>query len=189
VRKANHLVLFDFSLVGAPVDDIEVGTAVYRDPFLLERKRWDSAGDRWSAAVTLHEMLTGERPHFTGPPLDADSRLVLAAERFEIAREQLVAFFNKALARNVADRFSGAEAMRREWSTCFVERAATPALLYESSEEPESSERPVTPPIDYASIAPLLPIAQLRSPLALATAWNAPGWSRPKTCSPCLPTT
>lgn len=122
-RKANHLVLFDFSLVGVPPEEIGVGTAVYRDPFLVERKRWDAAADRWSAAITLHEMLTGERPHFSGPALAPSSELVLAPERFEVSREQLDAFFRRALARDVGDRFSSAEAMKRAWSLCFAEEA------------------------------------------------------------------
>jgi serine/threonine protein kinase len=121
-RKSNHLVLFDFSLVGVPPEEIGVGTAVYRDPFLVERQRWDAAGDRWSAAITLHEMLTGERPHFRGPALDPSSALVLAPERFEVGREELVEFFTRALARDAADRFSSAEAMKRAWSLCFAER-------------------------------------------------------------------
>ncbi len=161
-RRGNHLVLFDFSLVGASPEDIDVGTAVYRDPFLIERGRWDSAGDRWSAAVTLHEMLTGERPQFRGAPLEPSSELVLSAQRFEIAREELVAFFEKALARKAEDRFPSAEAMRRAWSTCFVERAPRAATAEVGAQEPESSERPLPPaPIDYAAIGAETPIAQL----------------------------
>lgn len=161
-RRANHLILFDFSLVGAALEDIDVGTAVYRDPFLVQRGRWDSAGDRWSAAITLHEMLTGERPQFSGPPLEPSSPLVLAAERFEMAREQLVAFFQRALARRAGDRFQSAEAMKRAWSTCFVERARPPAAAEDAAVEPESSERATGPaPIDYAAIGLDTPIAQL----------------------------
>ncbi len=210
-RKSNHLVLFDFSLVGVPPEEIGVGTAVYRDPFLVERQRWDAAGDRWSAAVTLHEMLTGERPHFRGPALDPSSTLVLSPERFEVGREELVEFFTRALARNAADRFASAEAMKRAWSVCFAERpvrvsppaaarpSATPSGARNAAASPltttealveaaafgtvtaendldatdsaagapdasdhEASERVRgTPPIDYASIAPEQPIAQL----------------------------
>jgi serine/threonine protein kinase len=138
-RKSNHLVLFDFSLVGVPPEEIGVGTAVYRDPFLVERQRWDAAGDRWSAAVTLHEMLTGERPHFSGPALDPSSMLVLAPERFEVGREELVEFFTRALARDADDRFGSAEAMKRAWSVCFAERsvrAGSPAPTRSTSATP-----------------------------------------------------
>jgi serine/threonine protein kinase len=191
-RKANHLVLFDFSLVGVPLDELGVGTAVYRDPFLVERKRWDTAGDRWSAAMTLHEMLTGERPRFTGPALDPASQLALTPERFEVAREELLAFFQRALARDAEDRFPSAEAMKRAWSRCFAEdgeqrsknakeqqssassQAPKGQAAHDASREPgamreielnadtpESGARPSQAPVDYTSIAPELPVAQL----------------------------
>jgi len=150
-KRAHHLVLFDFSLVAASHADVELGTAAYRDPFLIERKLWDAAADRWSAAVTLHEMLTGERPKFSGPPLATDSLLILAAERFEAAREALVGFFIKSLARRAEERFLSAEDMKRAWSSCFVERARVAPSL-NAVEEPE---------IDFRAIPADTPIALL----------------------------
>ena len=62
-KQRNQLILFDFSLARAPLDNINVGTEGYRDPFLKNRKppRWDLAAERYSAAVTLYEMTLGAR--------------------------------------------------------------------------------------------------------------------------------
>ncbi|MFM7867727.1 MAG: protein kinase domain-containing protein, partial [Planctomycetaceae bacterium] len=60
-KQRNQLILFDFSLTAAPLDNIRVGTAGYIDPFLPARKRvsWDSAADRYSATIVLFEMSAG----------------------------------------------------------------------------------------------------------------------------------
>ncbi|MCC6750660.1 MAG: protein kinase [Deltaproteobacteria bacterium] len=120
-KDAAHLTLFDFSLAGAPVTELGVGTAAYRDPFLRLRGAWDHAAERYSAAVTLHEMLTGVRPTLSGPDgssLDPEARLAIAAERFEASvRPALVKFFQRALAREVEDRFASARELRLAWVT------------------------------------------------------------------------
>ena len=50
-KQRNQLILFDFSLARAPLENIHVGTEGYRDPFLTSRKplRWDLAAERYSA--------------------------------------------------------------------------------------------------------------------------------------------
>jgi serine/threonine protein kinase len=60
-KQRNQLILFDFSLARAPLENISVGTEGYRDPFLKLRKpaRWGLAAERYSAAVTLYEMTLG----------------------------------------------------------------------------------------------------------------------------------
>ncbi len=155
-RKAHHLTLFDFSLAldlraeapsHAGRTQLSVGTAVYRDPFLRARGAWDAAADRWSASVTLHEMLTGVRPSFSvdgAVALEPDAQLVLAAERFDASvREQLVRYFEKALARDAAARFDSAADMRKAWNTCFG-----PVAVQQSSAagSPASAEPTETPP-------------------------------------------
>ncbi len=118
-KRAHHLELFDFSLVDSAKTDLEMGTGAYRDPFLRERGRWDHAADMWSAAVTMHEMLTGLRPTY-GTALDPESKLTLAAERFDPAvRERLLTFFQTALARDVEARFATAKEMARAWLRVF----------------------------------------------------------------------
>lgn len=135
-----HLTLFDFSLAQSSRSDLKVGTAAYRDPFLDLRGSWDNAAERWSAAITLHEMLTGVRPSFDGVAIDADSKLVLAAERFDPSvRDSLVDFFQRALARDTEQRFVSAEEMRRAWVTALA-APARPAAQDEPSEHPETEE-------------------------------------------------
>jgi hypothetical protein len=52
--------LFDFSLSRAGAAAVTAGTPPYLDPFLdaPERGRYDSAAERYSAAVVLFEMAT-----------------------------------------------------------------------------------------------------------------------------------
>ncbi len=116
-KLADHLTLFDFSLARLPAKEIQVGTAVYRDPYLRLRGAWDFAAERWSAAITLHEMLTGSRPTVEGgSAIDADAKIRLAAERFDASvRDQLVEFFEKAFARDASARHASAEEMRHAW--------------------------------------------------------------------------
>ncbi len=134
-KKAQSLTLFDFSLAGVPATDVGVGTAAYRDPHLTARGRWDAAADRYSAAVTLYELLTGQRP---AP--GADGAVTLAAERLDPqVRAPLVAFFRRAFAGPVEERHPSAEEMRRDWERVYFEaqrgaedrdddRAGPPAL-------------------------------------------------------------
>ena len=92
------------------------------------RGAWDFSADRWSAAVTLHEMLTGVRPSFEPEgtsAIDPESKLALAAERFDASvRDQLVAFFQRALARESSARFESSQAMRQAWNRAFELRAS-----------------------------------------------------------------
>lgn len=129
-KQARRLVLFDFSLAGADLDQVDLGTAAYRDPYLPLRGRWDFAADRWSAAVVLHEMLTGVRPRWKPrgtSPLASEATLVIASEAFDpAARDRLTRFFTAAFARELPDRFASATAMRAAW-TSMVE--APPAIV------------------------------------------------------------
>lgn len=136
-RKAQHLMLFDFSLgmdLNAKVpprharSELGLGTAAYRDPFLRDRGAWDHAADRYSAALVLHEMITGTRPAWTpegASPRDPEASLVLAQERFDASvRDRLTAFFETALASNVAARHESALAMRTAWNACLATTVA-----------------------------------------------------------------
>ena len=59
-------MLFDFSLSSAAGTAVTAGTPPYLDPFLdsPRRGRFDSAAERYSAAVVLFEMATGSVPRF-----------------------------------------------------------------------------------------------------------------------------
>lgn len=119
-KQTKHLTLFDFSLALADASNLRAGTEVYSDPFLSRRGRWDPAADRWSAALTLHELLTGTRPTWTprgASPLEPGATLVLASARFDAAaRDRLTSFFKRALAIAVEERFPDARAMHIAWN-------------------------------------------------------------------------
>ena len=123
------MILFDFSLARAPLDNIRVGTAGYTDPFLVNRKpqRWDLAAERYSVGVTLYEMTLGEGvlPQWgdgKSDPALTDDELVLDAEKFDPSvREGLVEFFLKALHRDPDKRFDNADEMRWAWQQVFKE--------------------------------------------------------------------
>ncbi len=124
-NKEQHLVLFDFSLAAAPASDIRAGTPPYLDPFLAERptRQWDLDAERYAAAVTLHEMATGEVPRWgdgRSDPAFTTTEVTLDPLLFDPAvRQELTDFFAKALRRNPADRFGNAEAMLAHWGRVF----------------------------------------------------------------------
>ncbi|MEZ4222315.1 MAG: BREX system serine/threonine kinase PglW [Polyangiaceae bacterium] len=167
-KRRNHLTLFDFSMASTPATEVGVGTAAYRDPFLADRGRWDDGADRWSAAVTLHEMLTGARPSFVNESgvealaKDPGAHIAIAAERFDPAvRERLNAFFTRALASDFEKRFISATEMRREWERCFEEpkRSLTPAPAAPSAAT--SGIATELGDADVARITPQTPIGAL----------------------------
>ena len=128
-KQRNQLILFDFSLVRAPLENINVGTEGYRDPFLKNRKpeRWDLAAERYSAAVTLYEMTLGHNvlPQWGSDKSDpslTNDKLVIDAEKFDPSvREGLVEFFSKALHREPSQRFDNAYDMQTAWRQVFKE--------------------------------------------------------------------
>ncbi|MDQ3643180.1 MAG: protein kinase, partial [Actinomycetota bacterium] len=124
-RDALHLVLFDFSLAGAPIDRLDAGTPGYLDPFLRRpgRGRWDPAAERYAAAVVLHELCTGTKPLYgdgrADPGLvDAPLRLDRALFDASVA-DGLFAFFTRALDPDVAERHGTAADMLWAWREAF----------------------------------------------------------------------
>ncbi len=120
-KRQQGIVLFDFSLSGTSAEDLQAGTPRYRDPFLPERdrRRWDLHAERYSAAVTLHEMATGSVPQWgdgrTSPQLSV-GEVQLQSDLFPAdVRSGLTRFFKQALARDVKDRFADARTMRESW--------------------------------------------------------------------------
>ncbi len=128
-KQRNQLILFDFSLARAPLDNINVGTEGYRDPFLKLRKppRWDLAAERYSATVTLYEMTLGHNvlPQWGSDKSDpalTNDKLVIDAEKFDASvRDGLVKFFGKALHREPDQRFDNAYDMQTAWRQVFKE--------------------------------------------------------------------
>lgn len=126
-----HLALFDFSLSRAPVDNLTAGTPPYRDPFLGEglRTTYDSAAERYAAAVVLYEMATNSTPVYGDPdsaPAGLTDDIAISATDFaangysESRATALAEFFACALARDAKSRYDTADALRSAWSAAFA---------------------------------------------------------------------
>jgi serine/threonine protein kinase len=157
-----QLVLFDFSLVGTPAENIRVGTPFYLDPFLPERKlrRWDYHAERFSAAATLYEMATGSHPRWgdrDSLPTYQQEEVTLELERLpEGLRDDLAAFFRKAMCRDVAERFDNTPEMVAAWKKVFA-AADQPALPKPGKPSPEPDDTTLAEVLDSATGAtPLL---------------------------------
>ena len=158
-KKDIRLTLFDFSLVRAAPSDLHVGTSAYRDPFLSVRGQWDTAADRYSAAVTLHEMLTGVRPRLADGKshLDPDAEVIIAAERFDPScRDALSAFFERAVARDLDRRWGDAKQMRQAWERAFRTESAhpTPATAIDGTSATRRGQHQETAPAQPPSSEP-----------------------------------
>ena len=127
-KQRNQLILFDFSLVRAPLDNLSVGTEGYRDPFVKLRKppRWDLAAERYSAAVTLYEMTLG---HGVLPlwgsdksdPALSDDKLKLDAEKFDPSAGWPGSFLREGIAPGTGRAFGNAYDMQTAWRQVFKE--------------------------------------------------------------------
>jgi len=147
-KKGRRLMLFDFSLAGAGDQSIGAGTQPYLDPFLGgDRPRFDAAAERYAAAVTLHEMASGETPSWgdnaTDPKLLDEDTPQLWADLFDPnLRDGLVAFFRQALHRDAGRRFGTVKQMRHAWTAIFaaLDRPA-PSPSGEDATDPEQALR------------------------------------------------
>ncbi|HPZ95860.1 MAG TPA: BREX system serine/threonine kinase PglW [Mycobacterium sp.] len=125
-RVDSHLVMFDFSMAGVDAKDVEAGTPPYLDPFLGtgKRSRFDTAAERYGAAVVLFEMATGATPQY-GPDPDAnpatvDADVTVTPAMFEATiAAAMTRFFAAALSRDVAARPDTAEDMLLAWQRIF----------------------------------------------------------------------
>lgn len=148
-RLANNqqrLVLFDFSLAGVPDSVIRAGTQYYLDPFLGTDRRpmYDNAAEHYAVAVTLHEMASADLPSWgdglTEPHLldPSEQTPQLAEDRFDPGlREGLVAFFRKAMHRDVTKRYDDLKQMRAAWEDVFkqLDRAYPPSTPLTTDDE------------------------------------------------------
>ena len=119
--------MFDFSLSRTPAENYTAGTAAYLDPFIRDpgRRRWDDYAERFSCGLTLYQMATATLPSWSEgeglPPL-IEGELEIEAGVFDPSvREPMAAFFRKALARDVKQRFDTGEEMLRAWRQLFLE--------------------------------------------------------------------
>ncbi|MFD0823033.1 BREX system serine/threonine kinase PglW, partial [Micromonospora zhanjiangensis] len=153
-NRTRQLVLFDFSLAGVSVKEINAGTPRYLDPFLgtANRPGYDKHAEWYALAVTLHEMASGELPVWgdggTEPQL-TEGPPVLAVEAFDPAvRDGLVDFFRTALHRDSRRRFASLKDMRDAWSQVFRRSDASAPV---GTDHPESITD--EPDVDTAATA------------------------------------
>ena len=123
--RAKHLVLFDFSLSSAAGTAVTAGTPPYLDPFLdsPRRGRYDSAAERYSAAVVLFEMATGSVPRFgdgLSDPASVQDEAAVEPGMFDPAvADGMTGFFRIALARDARQRYDTAAEMLAAWQSVF----------------------------------------------------------------------
>jgi serine/threonine protein kinase len=127
------LVLFDFSLSHTPAENLRAGTPPYLDPFIRRRQppRWDLYAERFAIAMTLYEMTTGQLPTWgdgLSDPAMLDCEVTLDNALFDPSvRDDLTAFYARALHSDHRQRFDNAEEMLRAWRQIFasVDRPTT----------------------------------------------------------------
>lgn len=125
-RSRKGLVLFDFSLSRAGASALTAGTPPYLDPFLESpgRGRYDSAAERYSAAVVLFEMSSGTTPAYgdgLSDPASVPEEATVTRELFDpAAAAGLTTFFRRALAREAGIRFDTVAEMLTAWQSVFT---------------------------------------------------------------------
>lgn len=149
-RKQRQLVLMDFSLARAPVDQIRAGTPPYLDPFLGSgrRTRWDLAADRYAAAMVLHEMAAGTLPRWgDGTSNPQFAGVEVTVDRDALPRElagPLSDFFSCALRAKASERFDTAEDMLRAWRQMFERLDRSEEVREDTREQVETKRRVAT---------------------------------------------
>jgi serine/threonine protein kinase len=145
---SKHLVLFDFSLSRAGASSLTAGTPPYLDPFLgsPQRPRYDSAAERYSAAVVLFEMASGATPVYgdgLSDPASVGSQATIEPAMFDPSvATPMTAFFRSALARDATARYDTAMVMRSAWQKLF---SPLPKTVPDDADERASAAQPSTP--------------------------------------------
>ncbi|MGH3439147.1 MAG: BREX system serine/threonine kinase PglW, partial [Sciscionella sp.] len=170
--RSTQLMLFDFSLAEASDRDIKAGTLGYLDPFLGTPRRpvFDDHAERYAAAVTLHEMASGQRPVWcdgmADPRTTDDEAPTIAAAEFEPAlRDGLTEFFLRAFHREVDSRFDTFRQMEDAWRAVFTaaEAAApvtTPATVgleeapLDETRDAHAAAATLDTPLEAAGLSP-----------------------------------
>lgn len=146
--RAKHLVLFDFSLARAGATALTAGTPPYLDPFLESpgRGRYDSAAERYSAAVVLFEMATGRTPVYgdgLSDPAAVQDEATVSESLFDPSvATALAGFFRTALARDASVRHHTASEMLDAWKALF---APVPKSVPDDADSKFERAEPSTP--------------------------------------------
>ncbi|MCT2119511.1 protein kinase domain-containing protein [Dietzia cinnamea] len=145
--RGQHLALFDFSASRESLQHTQVGTGVYRDPFLGRRSRQiaDSSAERYSAGVVLFEMATGETPRYgdgVSEPSLTDGHVVIPPEAMppewsQDVVEQMTGIFTRLLDGDSGARFGSAQEFR--------EALAAVAASVTAGDGGTTTREPVTP--------------------------------------------
>jgi serine/threonine protein kinase len=140
--KKLHLKIFDFSLSHAPLENVRVGTPPYLEPFLQLRNRWDTAAERYSAAVILYEMATGTTPRWgdgQSAPHLIKAEATIDADLFDApVRQDLHDFFRRCFERDPSRRFDNASEMLLAWQNVFHRAAASDSRLPDPQAQEEA---------------------------------------------------
>ncbi|WP_123746887.1 protein kinase domain-containing protein [Saccharothrix texasensis] len=181
---ARQLMLFDFSLADAGPGDIKVGTWGYRDPFLgtADRPLFDDHAELYSAAVTLHEMASGVRPLWgdgTDPRMTDDRLPTIATAEFDPSlAKRLAEFFNRALHRDVEQRFRDLAEIEEAWRTVFgptrSRRRKPPARPRRVQTAIRTAARPIRSAVDRRRVWMLTALAVTGAVLAAALVADRP---------------
>ncbi|MBY6363251.1 BREX system serine/threonine kinase PglW [Rhodococcus corynebacterioides] len=123
----SRILMYDFSMAGIDVKNVEAGSPPYLDPFLGTggRTQYDTAAERYGAAVVLFEMASGHAPRYgpdaqANPAVVTDDVTVNPADFDAAVRSGLTDFFASALSREVGKRPDTAEDMLRLWQSAFT---------------------------------------------------------------------
>ena len=109
---------------------ISAGTPPYLDPFLGTgtRQHWDSAAERYAAAVTLFEMATGHAPVYgdgeTAPQF-VERATIEPGDFDATVADSLVRFFETAFAKDAKQRHGTAADMLADWRNALAASVAT----------------------------------------------------------------
>lgn len=166
--RTKHLVLFDFSLSRAAAAAVQAGTPPYLDPFLggPNRDRYDSAAERYAAAVVLFEMGTGQAPVYgdgLSHPAAISDEADVSAERFDATiATPMVEFFRCALARDATRRHDTAAQMLTAWQQAFHQtNTEAPEDAAERQAAAGASTRLVEAGLSARALSALEPLAVL----------------------------
>lgn len=151
-NNTSRLVLLDFSMAGTPDTAVKAGTPDYKDPFVGtdRRPRYDDHAERYSIAVTLHEMAAAERPSWGDGMAEAEfidkaeSTPQISEDRFDAGlRDSLAAFFRRALHRDAEKRFASLKQMWDAWKGMFLDldQTAPPTTPSSTDEDTEDVKK------------------------------------------------
>ncbi|TDD74486.1 BREX system serine/threonine kinase PglW [Actinomadura rubrisoli] len=148
-NNTSRLVMLDFSMADTPDTAVKAGTPDYRDPFVGtdRRPRYDDHAERYSIAVTLHEMAAAERPSWGDGMAEAEfidkaeSTPQIAEDRFDAGlRDALAAFFERGLHRDADQRFASLKQMRDAWRGMFLDLDQTAPPTTPSSTDEDTDD-------------------------------------------------